>query len=186
MEAGGVMEHVVTLEKLTAALRPIRGMAFSIQGLLDAAGAVLGGAVSVDSVRQKALLMMYPVGSIYLSALDTSPASFLGGTWEQIKDVFLESAAVADAGTAEPKGEASHVLTVDEMPAHHHRRHYRAAAHIAQITKTRAAAGDDKTIYTYSGSGNDPAVVITSSTGGDQAHNNLPPYLVVCMWKRVA
>ena len=26
----------------------------------------------------------------------------------------------------------------------------------------------------------------TTSTGGDQAHNNLQPYIVVYMWKRTA
>lgn len=184
MEAGGIMEHVVTMEKLTAALVPVREMAFSIQVMLDSVGTALTGGINAESVRQKALSMLYPVGSVYLSAQATSPASFLGGAWEQIKDVFLESSAVADAGTAEPKGEATHALTVDEMPAHHHRRHHRAAANIAQITKTRAAAGDHKTIRTYSG--HDTASVDTSSTGGNQAHNNLPPYLVVSMWKRVA
>lgn len=65
------------------------------------------------------LLMVYPVGSIYISVNSTSPASLFGGTWEILNDVFLLAAgSYANAGTF--GGEAAHTLTVDEMPAHNH------------------------------------------------------------------
>ena len=38
---------------------------------------------------QKMKNKMYPVGSIYMSMDNTSPASLFGGTWEQLKDRFL-------------------------------------------------------------------------------------------------
>ena len=50
---------------------------------------------------------IYPVGSIYISAASTSPATLFGGTWEQIKDTFL--LAAGDTYTAgETVGEAEH------------------------------------------------------------------------------
>ena len=65
------------------------------------------------------LLMVYPVGSIYISVNSTSPASLFGGTWEILNDVFLLAAgSYANAGTF--GGEAEHTLTVDEMPSHSH------------------------------------------------------------------
>ena len=33
--------------------------------------------------------MVYPIGSIYMSVVSTSPATLFGGTWEQLKDRFL-------------------------------------------------------------------------------------------------
>lgn len=38
--------------------------------------------VRIDNLQQKLLDMVYPVGSIYISVNETSPAVFLGGTWE--------------------------------------------------------------------------------------------------------
>ncbi len=186
MEAGGVMENIVTMEKLPAALTPVRDMAAMIQVILDRISEGMAGGVSADSVRQHALSVLYPVGSVYLSASGTSPASFLGGTWEQIKDVFLESGTAANAGTAEPKGEAQHALTVEEMPAHSHKKYYGVSrANLAEVTYPAANQSyENATISYYYSSQNYTGV--TSSTGGSGAHNNLPPYQTMMMWKRVA
>ena len=35
------------------------------------------------------LATIYPVGSVYLSASSISPASVIGGTWQQIEDKYL-------------------------------------------------------------------------------------------------
>ena len=60
--------------------------------------------------------IVYPVGSIYQSMSATSPADFIGGTWTKIK-TFLYGADTAK----ETGGEATHILTIDEMPKHNHR-----------------------------------------------------------------
>lgn len=72
------------------------------------------------------LLSAYPVGSIYLSANETSPASLFGGTWEQMKDRFLlgagDSYASGATGGAKsvsytPKGSnAGTALTNNQLP----------------------------------------------------------------------
>lgn len=59
--------------------------------------------------------VVYPVGSIYQSMSATSPADFIGGTWTKI-NTFLYGADTAK----ETGGEATHTLTVDEMPSHGH------------------------------------------------------------------
>ncbi len=72
-------------------------------------------------VTASALLdLIYPVGSIYLSVANVSPAEFVGGTWESISS----GRVLMGASTAHPAGETggaeTHTLTTDEMPSHTH------------------------------------------------------------------
>ena len=118
------------------------------------------------------LLMVYPVGSIYISVNSTSPASLFGGTWEILNDVFLLAAgSYADAGTF--GGEAAHTLTVDEMPAHSH-----SVPNMSGYDTGTEWVGQNGTAA--------PQTRSTDINGGGAAHNNMPPYMAVYMWKRVA
>lgn len=65
------------------------------------------------------LLSVHPIGSLYWSSSSTSPASLFGGTWTQIKDKFVLAAGDTYAAGA-TGGEATHLLTVAEMPSHDH------------------------------------------------------------------
>ena len=136
---------------------------------------VANGAVKTADLLNK----VYPVGAIYMSVNDTTPASFLGGTWEQLQDRFL----LGCGNTYTPGftgGEATHKLTVKEMPSHTHK---------------IEGQKNDSTGYHHKGSqvghagiteGGDYWSKATTATGSGQAHNNMPPYLVVFMWKRTA
>lgn len=117
----------------------------------------------------------YPVGAIYLSVTDVNPASLFGGTWERIGGRFLLGAdSTYVAGST--GGEAAHTLTVDEMPRHNHEIDNLNAA--GNATPFMTVQAQDKKGY----GGN----VQTMYAGGGKAHNNLPPYLAVYMWKRVS
>ena len=119
--------------------------------------------------------MVYPVGSVYVSVNSTSPATLFGGTWVQIKDKFLLSAGdTYKAGAT--GGEATHVLTVDEMPRHNHSIDNLNAS--GSTTPYMTVQAQEKKGY----GGN----VQTFFTGGGQAHNNMPPYIVVYIWQRTA
>ena len=122
------------------------------------------------------LNLVYPVGSIYMSVNSTSPATLFGGTWVQIKDTFLLSAG--DTYTAgNTGGEATHTLTTTEMPSHSHNAYLKAPFSIQTNGGNEFAA-----LYNSGTSSN----AYITNTGGGQAHNNMPPYLVVYMWKRTA
>lgn len=117
--------------------------------------------------------LIYPVGSIYMSVNSTSPATLFGGTWEQLKDKFL--LASGDTYTAgNTGGEATHTLTIGEIPSHRHE---------ASTLARYAVTGSANALAGY-----DPSTAhqTTSYVGGGQAHNNMPPYLVVNVWKRTA
>lgn len=125
-------------------------------------------------------LQSYPVGSIYMSTSSTSPASFIGGTWEQIKDVFL--LAAGDTYTAGATGGASTVkLTTANLPSHSHNpvvSGVRIGANTGELSGWQMAA---HTNWSQVGT-----FATTSSVGSGTAHNNMPPYLAVYVWKRVS
>ena len=74
---------------------------------------------------QVSILQAYPVGSIYMSVVETNPAELFGGTWEAIAPgrVLLgageyNSIVSYTAGTT--GGRIDHVLTSSNIPKHTH------------------------------------------------------------------
>lgn len=129
----------------------------------------------------------YPVGAIYISTKKTSPASLFGGTWERIMDRFLLGAGTTYAA-GKTGGSATHALTVDEIPSHYH-------DFAVKNTSGNTTLGLWDSYFTnssyidqvYDSSQNIKANTYgTRTTGGGAAHNNMPPYLTVYIWKRVA
>ena len=126
------------------------------------------------------LNLVYPIGSIYITVNSTSPAVLFGGSWTQLTDTFLYASTTADtSATTAPsgQGEATHTLTVNEMPAHDHdselRYHHYGAGGSAHNRSTWEEGADNSTNN-----------FMTGSRGGGAAHNNMPPYMKVYMWKR--
>jgi len=152
--------------------------------------------------------LIYPIGAIYISVSATNPAILFGGKWEQIKDRFLLAAGdTYRAGST--GGEATHKLTINEMPAHTHGSkslvgtwanwgegsgQVSSTTNGYKVTGIVSAVGDNNQYGwgTATGRDNDntslkiDATHEHNSVGGGQAHNNMPPYLTVYMWKRVA
>ena len=144
---------------------------------------------------------IYPIGSIYMSANNISPANFIGGTWESIQDRFLLGAGLTYSGGA-VGGEASHILTINEMPSHTHTQkehNHTQQPHTHQyeydnnnnssgdyfaLRSGKEGIGNTKIISTTAL--NNGTTALNENTGGGQAHNNMPPYLAVYMWKRTA
>ena len=133
------------------------------------------GTETVDEI----LGLVYPVGSIYMSINNVSPATLFGGKWVQIKGRFLLGASdVYKANTT--GGEEKHALTTDEMPEHRHSIYYPNAGgpYGDAAISYPEGAGTDKTW--------EAEMCKTQSAGGSAAHNNMPPYLVVYMWRRLS
>lgn len=132
---------------------------------------------TADGEVRTFLDLTYPVGAIYISTVETSPASLFGGTWERIKDRFLlaagDSYAAGDSG-----GEATTTLTVDQIPSHRHN-FYRERG---SLEWTHTDGSCVYSSYTVVGTWTER----TDPTGGGKAHNNMPPYLAVYVWKRIA
>ena len=111
------------------------------------------------------LLTPYPINSIYMAETETSPASIFGGGWERIEKKFLLGHGTGNT-LGQVGGEESHTLTASEVPSGTYACFSSAAI---QLTGT----------YYQSG-------WINVNDVGGGSHNNMPPYYVVNIWKRVA
>lgn len=132
---------------------------------------------TIGGVTKSLLDWTYPVGSIYLSVDATSPAAKFGGTWTSIENLFLYSVPTNTAAGLQG-GEASHTLTVAEMPSHTHKTYMAYGDH---------GAGPNIPIYYKSTNQCDGYATLpdTSAVGGNTAHNNMPPYMTMYAWYRV-
>lgn len=126
--------------------------------------------------------LFYPIGSIYMSTDTTNPQSrFTGTYWLPIYNRFLLGAGdTYKAGTM--GGEATHTLTRSEIPSHYHDEYLGNDG--GSDSAPSGYSGWPSNAYTSNktwwATGSK-----TSAAGGDGAHNNMPPYLAVYMWRRV-
>ena len=145
--------------------------------------------------------MIYPVGSIYMSVNSSNPGSLFGGTWEKMPaGRVLIPEGESDWGTeyeaGSTGGEATHTLTVEELPAHSHSASTNTTGShthtvnnvLTGVAKEGMAEGDwnAQRNVTTTANGNHSHTVTVNSSGGSNAHNNIPPYLTVYMFKRTA
>ena len=127
---------------------------------------------------------MYPVGAVYISTTSKSPASLFGGSWEQIKGKFLLGADTTHANGS-TGGAETVALTTENLPSHQHGLgggwsfNWKVGGSGTYIA-AEIVGGSWEGNKPYASSG-------TSDTiGGNTAHNNMPPYLAVYIWKRVS
>ena len=112
---------------------------------------------SPASLQADLLNKVYPVGSIYMSVVNVSPASFLGGTWQAIEQGRMLMAAGSSWQAGTTGGNAYHTLTIAELPAHNHSATETAAGGHAHNASTGTAGA-----HAHSGS---------ALEGGAHAHN---------------
>ena len=120
---------------------------------------------------------IYPIGSIFISTNTTNPSTYFGGSWERIKGRFLLAADDSTYKIGSTGGEATHVLTINEMPKHNH---------MVDYDQVWDGGGGTRALGTTDNGGSWASGTWVHNTGGSQAHNNMPPYLVVYIWKRIS
>ena len=143
------------------------------------------GAVALSNVTglqsaldaKTTLLAVWPIGSIYTSVTSANPSTLFGGNWEAFGAgrvlIGLDSADTDFDAVEETGGAKTHTLTTAEMPSHTH-----------TFTAFQTTSGTNN--RTGGGALSVSASSTTASTGGGGAHNNVQPYIVVYMFKRIA
>lgn len=122
------------------------------------------------------LLTPYPINSIYMAETETSPASIFGGEWEKIEKRFLLGHGTGNT-LGQVGGEETHTLSAWEIPS-------------SVVAPYSTASGGSYSCFTGAAielisSDYQGAWVNINAVGGG-SHNNMPPYYVVNIWKRVA
>lgn len=117
-----------------------------------------------------------------------------GTKWQKMEGRFLfgsnSSHTVGTTG-----GEESHKLTIDEMPNHRHSENISVQGYSgwSEYKTSNYGVSIDYGSTNY----HSPGTILhksnvssyetqTDAVGGDQPHNNMPPYYVTNMWKRIA
>lgn len=158
---------------------------------------------AISTAIANAMLAAFPVGCIYITATNTNPGTFLGGTWQAVAPgrVLVGAGTGTDANhtvktftIGSTGGEYTHTLTQEQMPRHSH---YMAGndngniSNDASNSNTAYLASWSTTPYTdlpYSlrGTATVASKWSTGANGSNNAFNVMQPYLTVYFWKRIS
>lgn len=123
------------------------------------------------------MLKAYPVGSVYMSVDSTSPAQLFGGTWTQLKDRFLLGAGDSYSNGA-TGGQSTIALEESDLPSG-----------TMIFDNTAKTTGWSCGAWSNTHGQNADWYAMPKSQTANQTYTyptNMPPYLVVYMWKRTA
>ena len=123
-------------------------------------------------------LDIYPVGAIFVSTSEVSPAAVFGGTWKLLNDVFLLAGSKKSFPYGSKGGTKEVTLTASQMPMHAHQ------FSRTPIVSVELTAGGNYYAEQSTAVGRLVAQN-TETAGGGKAHTNMPPYLAVYAWERI-
>jgi len=148
-----------------------------------------------------AFKLMHPVGSIYMTTVETNPNEIFGfGTWELWGagrvPVGVDTTQEEFNTVEKIAGEREVLLNSETMPSHGHNfRNWstNASSGLSVPPETAYAKSyklDDGS-WAYSGSeyvanAETTSMGYTENSGGNKPHNNLQPYITCYMFKRTA
>ena len=158
----------------------------------DANGNDISDTYAKKDDMEAAMQRMYPVGSIYFSAVGTNPSELFGfGTWQAWGagrvPVGVDASQTEFNAVEKTGGEKAHALTINEMPSHTHEISYRPIGDPSD-DPFALFKSDGGITGTYNSPGTELSqdALEAKAAGGGQAHNNLQPYITCYMWKRTA
>lgn len=136
----------------------------------------------------------YPIGSICMFKANIDPNELYGGTWVRIKGKFILGADDSIYPLGSEGGEAEHKLTFSEMPSHEGHLYANESAFVPNGPDSYYIAINNNSDGLFQKYNDRPYIIAAGneliikgfSRGGDQAHNNMPPYVALYIWTKVA
>lgn len=131
----------------------------------------------------------HPVGSVYITISSSfNPANQWGGTWSKIAEGQCLIQAGNTYALGSTGGEATHILSEGEMPSHEHSAgslydQYKLSNKGVTAVSQNA---NEQFLYIDKSTQGKSNILRTNPAGSGSAHNNMPPYLAVNIWKRTA
>lgn len=171
--AGNAMASVEVLQPLVSTNTT------TIASALSKANEALSGVADIWRI-------IYPLGSIFLSTVNTSPAILMGGTWETFgvgKTIIGVDTTQTEFSTSGQTGGSKKVtLSIPEIPTHQHRS---AQPSYAQLQNAGSSAGVPNATKEIADTTGQVSGLWGGFAGENRAHENLPPYITCYMWKRI-
>lgn len=135
-------------------------------------------------LNPKLLQEAFPINKVEVFFDDLDHSNFLGYTWEIVSQgrfpVGLDTNDTDFNIIGKTGGEKTHTLTVNEMPKHSH--------------DTTLHSGGSQGLLGFMGleNGSRSSSFVggtrfaIENKGNSQPHNNVPPYIVMAFWRRIA
>lgn len=152
------------------------------------------GGLNLQDMKAVMLDICYPVGSIYQSTENVSPATFLGGTWISLSGYMLRGATsgVRQNNNANDGGADS--VTVSSVASHNHTQNAHSHPLANKVINVAANYGCSYASGSYSNSAaSNSGITATNNQtatniadGANYTVNTLPKYKNVYMWERTA
>ena len=128
----------------------------------------------------------WPIGSIYISVVNTNPSQWFGGVWESFGTgrvlVGVDTTQTEFNEVMKTGGSKSVTLNINQIPSHYHK--MVDGGRLLYWDSGLTQMGD------LNRNGNKPVQTTwntrTANSGGGQAHTNLQPYITVYMWRRIS
>ena len=149
----------------------------------------------------------FPVGAVYISTVNKSPARIYGGTWTQITGRFLyctttsKTTGGASSVSYTPAGtNTGHAITAGQMPSHSHCQRSRTGdgnwnTEVSATGGSSGGAWPAQAGWTNYGNGWNTGTTTATGSGETHTHtftgtaatiNTMPPWFSVYAWHRTA
>ena len=154
--------------------------------IIDALGGTKderANAPSIRAVKEDVFNLIYPVGSIYMSANNVSPATLFGGEWESLENRFLIGAGSGYSAGSKGGSDSADISHTHTMNHKHDMGHTHTMAHIHNMEHTHPFNLPD---HQHIGStGYDPQEFYWSQPYGSEVVDTQSAYVVKTTYQQI-